>query len=220
MKKAKKACAKTMLLSVILSAPCPIVVGLGLFFGHSSTQIADFFRLSTELIGIILAYVVYVLTNKEGACDEERKARLERLSNILVGAIMCVGGTIMLIVCLTSTDTDKGNVIPGLAVSFAGAVANIVFWRRYICLNRRLRNDIVAVQVRMYRAKSIVDVCVVLALLSVTLFPNTSFSFYFDLVGSVVVALYVIFCGSKTLFEKLVLERTHTKVPKAYKSAV
>lgn len=72
----------------------------------------------------------------------------------------------------------------------------------------------------MYRAKSIVDVCVVLALLSVTLFPNTSFSFYFDLVGSVVVALYVIFCGSKTLFEKLVLERTHTKVPKAYKSAV
>ena len=209
-----------MLLSVILSAPCPIIVGLGLFFGHSSTQIADFFRLSTELIGIILAYVVYVLTNREGACDEERKARLERLSNILVGAIMCVGGTIMLIVCLTSTDTDKGNVIPGLAVSFAGAVANIVFWRRYVCFNRRLRNDIVAVQVRMYRAKSIVDICVVLALLSVTLFPNTSFSFYFDLVGSVVVALYVIFCGSKTLFEKLVLERTHTKVPKAYKSAV
>ena len=220
MKKAKKDCAKTMLLSVILSAPCPIIVGLGLFFGHSSTQIADFFRLSTELIGIILAYVVYVLTNKEGACDEERKARLESFSNIFVGAIMCIGGIIMLIVCLTSTDTDKGNVIPGLAVSAVGAVANIFFWRKYVCLNRRLHNDIVAVQVRMYGAKSIVDICVVLALLSVSLFPNTLFSFYFDLIGSVVVALYVVFCGSKTLFEKLVLERVHTKKHGIYKTAI
>ena len=219
MKKAKKDCAKTMLLSVILGVPCPIIVGLGLFFGHSSTQIADFFRLSTELVGIILAYVIYVVTNKEGACDEERRARLEKLSNIFVGAVMCIGGTIMLIVCLTSAHTDKGNVIPGLLISMAGAVANIIFFRRYVCLNRRLNNDIVAMQARMYGAKSVVNCCVALALLSVVLFPASAFSFYFDIVGSAVVALYVILCGSKTLFEKLVVERVHIRTPKIYKTA-
>ena len=38
----KKSGAKTLLWSVIMSSPGPLVVGLGLLAGSSSTQIADF----------------------------------------------------------------------------------------------------------------------------------------------------------------------------------
>ena len=203
MKKENKTCARTLLLSVILSLPCPLIVGIGLMFGRSSTQTAEFFRLTTELLGIIMAYLVYVITNREGRCDEEKKARLERMSNIFVGAIMCIGGIIMFVVCLFVSDTEKGNVIPGLLVSLAGTVANVIFWRRYAYLNKKTPNDIVAVQTRMYSAKSLVNGCVTLALLMIALFPDTLFSYHFDLVGSAVVALYVIFCGARTLFEKM-----------------
>ena len=44
----KKSGEKTLLWSVIMSSPGPLVVGLGLLSGRSSTQIADFVRRSAE----------------------------------------------------------------------------------------------------------------------------------------------------------------------------
>ena len=61
-----------------------------------ATQIADFIRRSAELLGIIMAFVVYQITTKDGVCDEARKARLEQFSNIFVGAMMCIGGSFMI----------------------------------------------------------------------------------------------------------------------------
>ena len=49
---------KTLLMSVLMSAPGPLIIGFGLLLGKSSTQIADFVRRSAELLGIIMAYVV------------------------------------------------------------------------------------------------------------------------------------------------------------------
>ena len=57
-------------------------------------------------------------------------------------------------------------------------------------------------QGRPNRAKSLVDCCVTLALLSVLLVPGTAFSHWFDLIGSVIVAVYLILCGVKTIRER------------------
>ena len=89
--------SKTLLLSVLLSSPGPLVVGLGLLAGRSSTQLADFVRRSAELLAIIMAFVTYRLTTCDGETDLVRKARLERISNLFVGAMMCLGGSIMLV---------------------------------------------------------------------------------------------------------------------------
>lgn len=193
---------RTLLWSVLMSAPGPLVVGLGLLTGRSSTQLADFVRRSSELLAIIMAFVTYRLTTGEGEADKMKKERLERLSNLFVGAMMCLGGTIMLILAATSGSEDKGNVIPGLAIALMGVIANTIFWVKYSRLNRAEPNAILAVQARLYRAKSLVDGCVTLALLSVVLLPGSRFSAMLDLVGSVVVALYLIYCGAQTIYER------------------
>ncbi len=199
--KREKSGSRTLLLSVLMSAPGPLVVGLGLAAGRSSTQIADFFRRSAELLAIIAAYVIYRMTNRDGRCDEQRKRRLERLANLFVGAAMCLGGSIMLVLALVSENEDKGNVIPGLSIAVMGVIANTLFWRKYAKLDRESPNAILAVQARLYRAKSLVDGCVTAALLSVALFPASPVSFWLDLAGSAIVALYLIRCGVKTLRE-------------------
>ena len=51
--------SRTFLWSVIMSSPGPLVVGLGLIAGRSSTQIADFVRRSAELLAIIMSFIVY-----------------------------------------------------------------------------------------------------------------------------------------------------------------
>ncbi|MBQ7117839.1 MAG: cation transporter [Clostridia bacterium] len=198
----KNSGGKTLLMSVVMSSPGPLVVGLGLLSGRSSTQIADFVRRSSELLGIIMAYIVYKITSKD-SYDAERKERLEKMSNIFVGATMCIGGIIMFVLSFFSETEEKGNVIPGLVIAVLGVIANTAFWIKYTRLNREQPNAIIEVQARLYRAKSLVDACVTLALLSVAIAPASPVSFYFDMIGSAIVALYLLYTGAKTVYERV-----------------
>ena len=199
----KKSGAKTLLMSVIMSSPGPLVVGLGLLSGRSSTQIADFVRRSAELLAIIMSFVIYKLTTKGDVCDENKKKKLEKGSNIFVGAMMCVGGALMVLLTLMSDNEDKGNVIPGLAIAVMGVIANSLFWRKYTLLNKAEPNAILMVQARLYRAKTLVDSCVTIALLSVLIAPETAVSYWLDFAGSLIVAVYLIWCGVRTVYEEI-----------------
>ena len=197
----KKSGARTLLWSVLMSSPGPLVVGLGLLSGRSSTQIADFVRRSAELLAIIMSFIVYKLTTKDEVCNEEKKQKLERVSNVFVGAMMCVGGIFMIILAFMTDNSDKGNVIPGLSIAVMGVIANSIFWRKYTHLNKIEPNVIIMVQARLYRAKTLVDGCVTIALLSVVIAPATQISFYLDFIGSLIVAVYLIWCGIRTIYE-------------------
>lgn len=199
----KKSGSRTLLMSVLMSAPGPLVVGLGLLAGRSSTQIADFVRRSAELLAILMAFAVYKRTTKDSACGEDKKEKLERISNAFVGAMMCVGGSFMIALTLMSEATDKGNVIPGLSIAVLGVIANTIFWCRYTRLNKAEPNAILAVQARLYRAKSLVDGCVTVALLSVAIAPASRLSVWLDFTGSIIVALYLIWCGVQTVYESI-----------------
>ena len=192
---------RTLLLSVLMSSPGPLVVGLGLLAGRSSTQIADFVRRSAELLAIIMSFAVYRITTKEGSCQEEKRIQLERRSNAFVGAMMCLGGTFMVLLTFLSSTADKGNVIPGLAIAVMGVIANTAFWIKYTRLNKKEPNAILYVQSRLYRAKSLVDGCVTVALLSVLILPGSPISNRLDFLGSLTVAVYLIWCGIKTVWE-------------------
>ena len=188
-----------MLFSVLMSAPGPLILGLGLTSGRSTTQIADFVRRNSELLAIIMAYITYKLSMKKPA----DKAKIERFSNIFVGAMMCLGGTLMILLTLFSENTDKGkgNVIPALAIAVMGVIANTLFWLKYAKLNKAEPNPIIAVQSRLYRAKSMVDSCITIALLSVVFMPESQISIWLDFIGSLIVAIYLVYCGIKTIFE-------------------
>ena len=205
----KKSGSNTLLWSVVMSSPGPLVVGLGLLTGRSATQIADFFRRSSELLAIIMSFVIYRITTKDGTCDEARKAKLERYSNIFVGAMMCIGGIFMMLLAFASDAEDKGNVIPGLTIAVLGVIANTIFWRKYTRLNKAEPNAILAVQARLYRAKSLVDSCVTAALLAVAIAPGSRGAALLDFIGSLIVAAYLTWCGLWTVWEECGKGRVH-----------
>ena len=191
-----------MFASVLLSSPGPIVVGLGLLLGKSSTQLADFIRRTAELAAIIVSWVVFRITHKDESTDTNRKAKLERIANLCVGAAMCLSGAVMLLVAILSFGGEKGNVIPGLVIAILGVITNTWFWLRYSRLNKAEPNAILAVQSKLYRAKSLVDTCVVIALTTIVLVPDGAVAVYMDVAGSVVVSGYLIVSGVTTLFGK------------------
>ena len=197
----KKSGYKTLLLSVLLSSPGPLILGLGLTVGRSSTQISDFTRRSAELLAIIASFVVYCITNGKQEMDALKKKRIECNSNIFVGIIMCISGISMIILAFVSDNEDKGNVVPALAIAFGGVIANTLFFRKYSALNKENHNAILETQARLYGAKSIVDSCITLSLFVVALFPGQKISYYFDIIGSVLVSAYMIKSGIKTIIQ-------------------
>ena len=200
----KKSGYRTLLVSVLMSAYGPVILGLGLRVGHSSTQIADFTRRTAELLALIVAFVVYAVTNGRKDMQPDQKQTWERRGNLFTGLIMCVSGLSMLVLSLLSANENKGNVVPALVIAFLGVVANSIFWRRYTVLYHRQGNAILGVQARLYGAKSAVDICVTVALAAVLAFPGTGVSLWLDRIGSLLVALYMIRCGIKTIAEQRV----------------
>lgn len=192
---------RTLLLSVLLSAPGPLVVGLGLLAGQSSTQIADFVRRSAELLAIVISFAVYRITTKDGAGGAEQRAVLERRSNVFVGVMMCVAGAAMVLTTFVTDSENAGSVIPGLVIATMGLIVNSAFWIKYTRLNSREPNAILHVQSRLYRAKSLVDGAVTIALLSLIIAPGSSWSSWLDFAGALVVAAYLVFCGLQTVLE-------------------
>lgn len=185
----------TLLASVLLSSPGPIVMGAALFYGRSSTQLADFIRRMAELAAIIVSWIVFRILHKNSEQDVMRKYKLERTANICVGAAMCLSGAAMLYIALTSPNTEKGNVIPGLVIAILGVTTNSWFWLRYRKLNRKNPDAILAVQSRLYFAKSVVDACVTFSLTFITAAPASPATAYVDLGGSIIVAAYLIMNG-------------------------
>ena len=198
----KKSGAKTLLWSIIMSSPGPLVVGLGLIAGKSSTQIADFVRRSAELLAIVMSFVVYTLIAKDSIRSDIEKRKLESRSNIFVGSMMCLAGAIMAVLVFVVSNNDTGNVVPGLVIAILGVIANSIFWGKYTHLNQKEPNAILAVQARLYRAKTLVDMSVTVALLSVLIAPKSIVSYWLDLIGSIIVALYLFWCGVKTICEE------------------
>lgn len=184
---------KTLLISVLMSFPGPIVVGLGLLVGQGSTQIADFVRRSIELIAIIIAYVVYLITTKDVNTDIIKKQHLERVTNIFVSITMILSGIIMILIAALFPSNDKSNVIPGLVIAILGVTVNSIFWIKYKVLGNKTNNEILNTQSKLYRAKTFVDASVVIALTVVLLSVNTKVSFYVDLIGTIIVSLYLIY---------------------------
>lgn len=101
----------------------------------------------------------------------------------------------MLFITFYSLNFQKGNAIPGLIIAVLGVITNSWFFLRYSRLNRKQPDAILAVQSRLYLAKSIVGTSVTISLAFVVFASTAPYTKYVDIVGSIIVAIYLIING-------------------------
>lgn len=190
---------RTLLSSVLLSAPGPILLGVGLMRGSASTQLADFIRRSVELAALIVSYMTYRTVRRSEGADHSKRGRLERISEIAVGAAMCLSGMSMAVIAVLIPFSSSGNVVIALTIAFLGAVTNLWFWVRYARLDRREPNLIINAQARLYRAKTFVDICVTSALSAVMISPESPVVRRIDTGGSILVSAYMLLSGLRMI---------------------
>jgi divalent metal cation (Fe/Co/Zn/Cd) transporter len=183
----------------------PVTTGLAVILSQSTTQLSDFLRRTVEFVALLVSWQVFRYLSRNRDVLSEKKLRLERFSGLSVATALFFSSAVMLLVTLSRLRTFEpgGNVLPGLAIACLGLITNSWFWRRYTRLNLEEHNTIIDAQRQLYRAKASVDVCVVLALAAVALWPGHALTRYVDLLGSLVVAGYLAWSGIRTLHSTL-----------------
>jgi divalent metal cation (Fe/Co/Zn/Cd) transporter len=184
---------RTLLVALLLSAWAPLATGVAVALSHSTTQLADFVRRTVELVAIAVAWGVFRHLRRRDPGPGERE-RLERLAAGSVAVALTVSGGVMLALALLRADgfAPGGDVRLGLAVALLGLLTNGWFWRRYAAFGRARASRLIDGQRQLYRAKSVVDACVIAALATVALAPSHPATRWVDLVGSLVVGLYLL----------------------------
>lgn len=188
---------KTLLTALLLSAPGPLVTGMAVLSSHSTTQLADFIRRSVELTALFISWWVFRQLHRNSDLGEANQMKLERAAGLSVAGAMICSGIIMLIVAVSrfSAFEPGGNVYFGLIIAILGLLTNAFFWWRYTVLTREQYSSVIASQRDLYRAKAFVDFCVVAALATVAIAPEHPVTQYVDVLGSVIVAIYLLWSG-------------------------
>lgn len=192
---------KTLRGALLLSAPGPLVTGIAVATSHSTTQLADFLRRGVELVAIFISWWVFRQLHRNAAMDATHQARLERAAGLSTAIAMTCSGGVLLIVALSRLAKFQpgGNVTLGLTIAVLGLLTNGWFWRRYSAMTREQYSSVIASQQQLYRAKTFVDLCVVATLAAVAVAPSHPATRYVDLLGSSVVAVYLLWSGLRTM---------------------
>ena len=190
---------KTLLAALLLSMWAPLATGYAVIMSQSMTQVADFVRRSVELVALAVSWWVFRRLGRTADLDDDQQARMERTANLSVAVALYVSGIVMVILSLVriSSYLPGGNVYPGLVIALLGLVTNAWFWRRYVRLTREQYSSIIDAQRQLYRAKSAVDVAVLVALATVAIAPAHPVTRYVDVLGSLAVAGYLLWSGMR-----------------------
>ncbi len=192
---------KTLITALLLSMWAPLTTGIAVILSQSTTQLADFIRRSVELIALFISWRVFRYVEKGQKVSLEGKARLEKIAGLSVAIALCTSGLIMFTITLARMGTFEpgGNVYPGLAIAILGLITNSWFWRRYTKMTAEHYNPVIDSQRMMYRAKTVVDFCVIAALSAVVIDPASQVTLYIDALGSLAVSIYLVWSGIGTL---------------------
>ena len=188
---------KTLLTALLLSAPGPLVTGYAALAANSTTQLADFIRRTIELVALFLSWWVFRRLRRDASLTKADQTRLEHTAGLGVAGTMLTSGIVMAIIALSrlSTFEPGGNVTSGLIIASLGLFVNGWFWRRYAAMTREQYSAVIAAQQSLYRGKTWVDLGVVIALAAVAVAPAHPATRVIDILGSLIVAGYLLWSG-------------------------
>ncbi len=192
---------KTLLAALLLSMWAPLATGLAVFMSSSTTQLADFIRRSVELFSLFVSWWFFRCLKQQEKPDPREKAMLESVAGLGVAAALFCSAVVMLILAFSRAGVPApgGNVYPGLAIAVLGLITNTWFWRRYTTYIREQFNPVIEAQRQLYRAKACVDLCIIIALGAVAVYPGHAATRYVDFTGSLIVAAYLLWSGFAAL---------------------
>ena len=164
------------------------------FLGKSHTLLADLIKRICETLVLFFSWVAF----KKGLRGETEKyhyghGKLEDLVSLFFGQVILLSAGVIVFIALQrmSSPRPHGNLYFGILVALVDAIVNGYFWKRNHALARLASTPLIESQWRLYKAKTVVNVCVLASLVLCVFLGNSASATSVDVVGSFVVALYL-----------------------------
>lgn len=185
---------KNLFFATLVCVPGPFLLVMGMLGGANTTQIADLIKRSCDLLTEVLAWLIYELT----LCNfikNNTKHALEKLVKYFTGASMCISGGVMIYVAVADFGGTHGNMYPSLFLAVTGAVINVILYLNY----RSMNNAVLSIQAKLHKVKALFDIALTAILLVWILCPHGAVREYFNVFGTALISLYMIFSGIRVL---------------------
>ena len=185
---------KTLGMAFFLSAPGPIFLWIAYALGGSATQLADALRRSADLFVTAGSWRAFRRFGQADGPDAAKRERTERRVDALTTAAIGFAGVVLAVIAMVRLAVPRpvGNVWMGLVIAFLGLATNGFFWLRYRAMVRQGAGSVIRSQQQLYRAKTMVDACVVAVLLLLALAPGSQAGRLADLAGTLGIAVWLL----------------------------
>lgn len=186
---------RTLRAAWMISLMAPLATAAAFLLGRSTTQMADFLRRTIELLALFSAWLT-VRKVSTGPTDRYNYGygKLEHLSSLGVALVMAFSSAVIAYsaVARLLRPVPLGWVLPGILIPVGGVVVNGWFWRRGHRLALLESTPVIESQWRLYRAKTILDICVIITLGLTVLLQAYPWSSYIDPIGSMFIAAFLV----------------------------
>ena len=152
----------------LLFGAVALIPGLvAVILGHSTTLLADWLRSFTETFAILLSWLTLRKVTRGGRSTYDYGyGKMESLSSLIVATAMALSFAAVVFSAISRIRQPEPvrQVGWGLLLSIAAAAINVTLWQRNYRLARQEPSPIMESQWRLFRAKAVVNLTVILAL--------------------------------------------------------
>jgi len=187
----------------LVSFLAPLSTFIAYYLGETPVLLAIFLRRTNEFLALFLAWVIYIKSCQAEVAGQGKEAdKLEFLSGMIMGIVMIISGFIILYSAINQLINQEppGWLVPGIFISIAGMFVNGFFWYKNYNLNKFSYSLIMDNQWKFYRAKTLMDI-VVLISLTITFYDLLGEnSWLSDPIGAIIVVGFIWFSAIQILY--------------------
>ncbi len=197
---------RTLRAAWMISAGAPLATGFAFYQSGSVTVLADFFRRTLELMVLFANWLIYkkILRN-ETAIKKIDEQKLEGYAARGVMAVMALSFFVIFFNALGQLRDPQplGRIWAAMTIGILGMLVNGTFWWKNRSLAKREESSIFYAQWKLYRAKALMDVTLVIILSSSKIFEAYPVSLYFDPVGSIGISFFLLYSSYNIWLNKI-----------------
>lgn len=177
----------------ILSVIPDIVVTI---MTQSVTMLTDVFRTGTDTMASFLSWLtVRKISRGHTAKYNYGYGKLENLASLAVAGAMILSFFVIVFSAVERLHTPRNihNIFMGIVFTVFAGAANSLCWYRNKRLARHAPSPVMESQWRLFRAKTMINLCVLTSLVLSAIFHEHAWSRFIDPLGSMLLASFLLF---------------------------
>lgn len=197
------------LLGAVALAPDIVAVILA----NSVMLLSDLLKSGSETVATFLSWLAVRKVRQGRTFDYNYgQGKLENISSLAVAGAMILS---WLIVTYSAIErfrrpTPIGSIGLALFVTSGAGILNLWMWRKNLSLARAEPSPIIESQWRLYRAKSVANICVISSLILSFAFREHSWAAYIDPAGALIISGFLLLSAYRVVTDSIydLLDRT------------